>query len=88
MQMETETKLNIQEHNKQGEFNLCWSFVLDYENAANPFEEVHNRINDWKQIACVDCNLSDDIANKANELMNIGLRQMDASHIACAIFLT
>jgi len=72
---------------KQGEFNLCWSFVLDYENGANPFEEVRNRIHEWRGIATDDCDLNDEITKKAEELMKLGLRQMDASHVACAIYL-
>jgi len=31
--------------------------------------------------------LTDEIAVRAAELMTLGLRQMDASHIACAVFL-
>jgi len=87
IQLETEAKLNVQTRVKQGEFDLCWSFVLDYENGANPFEEVRNRISAWKEIANIDCDLNDDISNKASELMKLGLRQMDASHLACAIYL-
>ena len=60
---------------------------FDYENAANPFDEVRNRIIEWKKISFTDCNLSDEITDKANELMELGLRQMDASHVACAIIL-
>ena len=85
--METEAKLYIQEQIRQGKFILCWSFVLDYENSANPYEEVRNRIIEWKKLAGFDCNLTDDISEKAGKLMAIGLRQMDASHIACAIHL-
>jgi predicted nucleic acid-binding protein len=85
--LETEAKLHIQEQVRQGELALCWSFVLDFENNANPFEEVRNRIAEWKKFACADCDLSDEIADKAEELMKLGLCQMDASHIACAIYL-
>ena len=60
---------------------------MDYENAANPFDEVRNSIIEWKKIAFTDCSLSDEIADKASDLMKLGLRQMDASHIACAIIL-
>ena len=85
--LETEAKLHIQELIRQNDLELCWSFVLDYENAANPFEEVRNRIMEWKNLACADCNLTNEIAGKAKVLMTLGLRQMDASHIACAISL-
>jgi len=66
---------------------LAWSFVLDFENNDNPFEERRLRIGEWQKLAAVDCDLNGDIFNKAEELMRIGLRQKDASHIACAIYL-
>ena len=87
IQLETEAKLNVQERIKQGELELCWSFVLDYENAANPFLDVRNKIVAWKRLAISDCELSDEVARKAKELLSIGLRQMDASHVACAIYI-
>jgi len=87
IRLETEAKLYVQELIQQGDFKLCWSFVLDYENGANPFEEVRNRIAGWKKLAYSDCNFTDEIADKAAKLMSLGLCQMDASHIACAIHL-
>ena len=87
VQLETEAKLNVQERIRHGEFKLCWSFILDYENGANPFEEVRNRISEWKKLAIIDCDLNDEIAYKASELMALGLQQKDASHIACAVYL-
>ena len=87
IRLETDAKLHVQELIRTGELELCWSFVLDYENAAHPFEEVRNRIGEWRNLAAADCDLSDGIANTAEQLMELGLRQMDASHIACAIHL-
>ena len=85
--METEAKLYVQDLIRQGELQLCWSFVLDYENGMNPFDEVRNRIAAWKSLAYDDCSLTDEVSSKAMQLMSIGLRQMDASHIACALYL-
>jgi len=85
--LETEAKIHVQEMIRQGALTMCWSFVLDYENSKNPFEEVRNRVAAWRTLACADCELSDSIATKAAELMKHGLRQMDAAHIACAIHL-
>ena len=48
---------------------------------------MRERINAWKPIATNDCDLNDFIKSKAVELMGLGLKQMDASHIACAIFM-
>ena len=85
--LETEAKLYIQELIRQEKLQLCWSFVLDYENSVHPFEEVRNRIVAWKTRACSDCSLTDEIATKATTLMMLGLRQTDAAHVACAIHL-
>ena len=87
IRLETDAKLHVQDLIRSGNLELCWSFVLDYENAANPFEEVRGRIGVWKNFAIADCALSDEIAEKAAQLMAFGLRQMDAAHIACAIHL-
>ena len=78
--------MHVQELIVRGELSLCWSFVLDYENGENPFAKVRNRVNEWKHLAHDDCELSEEIAIKAAEFMKRGLRQMDASHVACAIF--
>jgi predicted nucleic acid-binding protein len=85
--METEAKLFIQDLVRQGKIELVWSFVLDFENNDNPFGERRIRIGEWRKLATVDCDLNDDIANRAEMLMKLGLRQKDASHIACAIYL-
>ncbi|AEF85452.1 conserved hypothetical protein [Treponema primitia ZAS-2] len=86
VQFETDAKLRIQELIKQKELELVWSFVLDYENEANPFKEVRNKIAEWEGLSTINCDYYDSIARKARELALLGLRQMDASHIACAIF--
>jgi len=85
--IETEAKLFIQDLIKQQTVELAWSFVLDFENNDNPFEERRLRIGEWQKLAVADCSLNEYIFNKAENLMSIGLRQKDASHIACAIYL-
>jgi hypothetical protein len=85
VKFETDAKLYVQELVKQGDVYLVWSFVLDYENNENPFEENKLKIMEWKDLAVFDCDYSDDILKKTLELMRKGLRQMDAAHLACAI---
>ncbi|MDR2175134.1 MAG: hypothetical protein LBO82_04255 [Synergistaceae bacterium] len=85
IRLETDAKLHIQELIRAGEIELAWSFVLDYENGANPFEEIRDRIAVWKEIAVIDCGYSETIRQDAQELMKLGLRQKDAAHVACAI---
>ena len=84
--LETEAKLFTQDLIYSGKLSLIWSFVLDYENNANPFDERKHSIAAWKKLASVDCDLCDEIAESARGLFSAGLRQKDASHIACAIY--
>jgi hypothetical protein len=87
IRLETEAKLGIQELIKTGNLALGWSYILDFENNANPFLEKRVEIQRWKDIANSFVNESDEILTKMNELISIGLKPLDALHIACAISL-
>ena len=39
IRLEAEAKLLIQESVFDGNLELAWSYILDYENSANPFQE-------------------------------------------------
>ena len=54
IRLETEAKLYIQEKIRDGILELVWSYILDYENLANPFEERRNIIQNWKARALID----------------------------------
>jgi len=86
IRLETEAKLFIQQKVKENALELVWSFILDYENSRNPFEDRRERIGLWRNLSSDDCILSESVKDKANKLMtSLGLKQMDAAHIACAI---
>jgi hypothetical protein len=72
--METEAKFFIQELILGEKVELAWSFVLDYENSDNPFEERRIRIADWREVAVAGCDLCDEMVNHAERLMRFGLR--------------
>ena len=84
--LETEAKLFIQTLIHEGKLDLVWSFVVDYENNENPFIERMQNIATWKSFAVTDCDLCDTIADDARKLMQLGLHQKDATHIACALY--
>ena len=44
IRLETEAKSYIQNLIKEGKVRLVWSYILDFENAQNPFEERRLRI--------------------------------------------
>ena len=85
VRMETEAKLYVQERVMLRVLSLAWSFVLDYENSMNTDADVKAQIALWRELASVRCVLDNEVQAKAHDLMALGLKQMDAAHVACAI---
>ncbi len=85
IKFEAEAKLHIQEKARAGKLDLVWSYILEYENAQNPFPIRRYIIYQWKRIANQNVLENDDIIRKAEELEEKGLKAKDALHIACAI---
>ena len=85
IRLETEAKLYIQAGIRDGKYSLVWSFMLDYENDKNPYEEKKNAIAPWKQIADDFYPPSETILSRGKDIMKLGVKQNDALHIACAI---
>lgn len=85
VRLEAEAKLCIQEHIRGGTLELALSYILDFENSANPFEERRTTISGWRQYAAIDIDETATILQQANSLVRIGLKPKDALHIACAI---
>jgi len=83
--LETDAKLYIQKLVKDQKLELVWSFILDYENSFNPFADRREQIQAWRQLAAHYCGFSAQMEEKTISLMQLGLKQADASHIACAI---
>ena len=48
VRLETEAKLAIQEMIREGHLSLGWSYILDFENSANPFLERHLNYQNFK----------------------------------------
>ncbi len=46
--------MKIQEEIRSGRLQLSWSYVLDYENNKNPYQERKERIKSWKKYAVSD----------------------------------
>jgi predicted nucleic acid-binding protein len=86
IRLETEAKLSIQEDIRRGTYEVIWSYILDYENNKNPFQERNEQIIKWKKYAISDVEENTEIINTAILLNDKGLQKMDSLHIACAIF--
>ena len=54
IRLESEAKLGIQEDIRSGEYELVWSYILDYENRRNPFSERKEQIAKWRGYAKED----------------------------------
>lgn len=65
---------------------MVWSYILDYENGKNPYEEKRLAIAPWKEIAsfCV-AEETEDILLFAESLAPKGIKVYDALHISCAV---
>jgi len=83
--LETEAKLFVQSKILDGQFELAWSYVLDYELTASPFSERAGQFDVWRNTAVVFCDESPDILVHAESLTRIGFKTTDALHIACAV---
>lgn len=83
--LEAEAKLHVQERIREGRLELAWSYVLDYENSVNPFEERRNAISKWREAAVVDTEETAEILTRARSLVRLGLKSKDALHVSCAV---
>lgn len=85
--IETEAKLFIQEEIVAGNFSLAWSYILDYENEANPHPERKETIANWKVRAVIDTSETITLLEIAEKLQNSGVKSKDALHIASAVVM-
>jgi predicted nucleic acid-binding protein len=83
--LESEAKTYIQKEILNGTYELAWSYIMDYEISFNPFSDRKSQIIKWKDIAKVDIDVSEDIVNRANEIMAKRIKAKDSLHIACAL---
>lgn len=84
--LETQAKLHIQTKIREGIYDLVWSYILDYENGKNPYEEKRLAIAPWKSIAtCYIADETEPILQFAESLASKGIKTYDALHISCAV---
>jgi len=77
--------LSIQQGIKNGEFELVWSYMLDFENSNNPNEIISSAISKWKTLCCCDIIESEQLLRNAQAITEYGIDSKDAIHIASAI---
>jgi len=70
---------------KSGRFTLLWSFMVEFENSLNPYDDVRIEIEMVLKLASEYVNMSDEILEAAKEMESVGIKPRDAVHLACAI---
>ena len=85
IRLESEAKLKIQEEVRTGNIEMVWSYVLDFENAHNPYQERQEQFHTFKYYAISDIEETAEILSLSELLVEKGIHQMDALHVACAI---
>ena len=78
-------QIHIQQKIRNGEYDLVWSYILEFENAQNPFSVRRIAVLQWKSIAKRHIFEDEYILYKAKEFEQLGLKAKDALHVACAI---
>ena len=85
IRIETEAKVIIQQKIKDGECELVWSAILDYECGLNPFPEQRLAILHWRDIACAIIKVDEVVLEYARWLLTHGVTEYDALHAACSV---
>lgn len=84
--LETEAKMFIQRMIADKEIQMAWSYMLDFENSANPDYGVRDSIARWKALAetiiLENQSILDD-AEMLHETTGLGIK--DSIHIVCAV---
>ena len=86
IKLETEAKLYIQSMVVEGKLSLVWSFMLDYENSANPYPDQREAVAEWKAQAKHYISALEGIRERGMNIEKVtGIKSKDALHLACAL---
>jgi predicted nucleic acid-binding protein len=83
--LEAQAKLYIQSLIKTGRLDLVWSYVLDYENYNNPFENKQISITEFSKYAKYSVIETPEILATADRIIKLKIKPVDALHLSCAI---
>jgi len=87
--LETQAKLYIQELVRRGKVELATSFVLEFENAKNRYEMKRKMIKSFMDeyaTVYVGRDAFDTLQQNAEKIMQTGVKEKDAFHVAAAIY--
>ena len=70
---------------KERRLCLIWSFMLEFENSLNPYEDIRIEIEMASSLASEKIKTGEDILTAAKNFESKGIKPRDAMHLACAI---
>ena len=85
--LETEAKLFIQDLIRERRINLAWSYMMSYENSANPDKDKRDSIREWEKLSFCKTFESDEIIRFAKLIRAKGIGVKDSLHLSCAVSL-
>lgn len=85
IRLEAEAKLYIQQQIREQKLELVWSYILEFENAQNPYHERQHAIQTWQALAVVDIEETPTLLETARDLLAQGIKTKDALHVASAV---
>ncbi len=85
VRLETIAVFEILQMVKSGSLLLVWSFMLEYENSLNPYDDIRIEIESVSSLASEDVMSSENIRKAARQYEKRGIKPRDALHIACAV---
>ena len=83
--LETQAKLYIQSLIVNKKIDLIWSYVCEFENYNNPFENKKLSIAKFSENAKYSVIENKNILITANKIMHSGIDPIDSLHLSCAI---
>ena len=84
VRLETEAKLHIQRLMRLGVVEYVWSDMLVLEAEDCPDEDKREKILSWRHGACAFVEVTPEIERNADLIMELGVKDADAIHLACA----
>ena len=85
IRLETIAIFSILHHIKRSDFQLLWSFMIDFENSLNPYIDNRLEISLMASIAKLWIGPDEKIRNAGKRYERAGIKPRDALHLACAI---
>lgn len=85
IRLETIAIFSVLQRIKTKELKLLWSFMLDYENSLNPYDDVRQEIEMASSLASESVLPDETILIAAKEFESRGIKSRDSIHLACAL---